>query len=164
MVRPLVVLGPAIAETHCDINRYAFDVVGELFFGERFGFMEDSHDYGGYVASCDAFLPILTAAGVSSPAVRNIILGSSLFSSAARGGLKGIDHIAASARGCVATRLSANASGKSKTGRTDLLHHLLEIARNKGEAVDFGKGEVEYEAYVAMYEAYLHPMQVWVLR
>jgi hypothetical protein len=41
---------------------------------------------------------------------------------------------------------------------------LLEIARNKGEAVDFGKGEVEYEAYVAMYEAYLHPMQVWVLR
>ena len=92
------------------------------------------------------------AAGVSSPIVRNIILGSSLFSSAARRGLKAVDHIAAAARGCVAERLSADISGNSKTGRTDLLHHLLEISKNKGGALDFGKGEVEYEAYVAMCE------------
>jgi hypothetical protein len=126
--------------------------------------MENSHDHEGYIASCDALLPFLTAAGVSSPAVRNIILGSSLFSSAARKGLKAVDHIAAAARGCVAERLSENDSGKSKTGRIDLLHHLLEIVENKGEALDFGKGEVEYEANVAMYETCLCPTPVLALR
>ena len=156
MVRPdVVVSSPTIAETYHDINRYAFDVVGELFFGAQFGFMENSHDHEGYIAACDALLPVLTAAGMSSPVVRNIILGSSLFSSAARKALKAVDHIAAAARGCVAKRLSADVDGKSKTGRTDLLHHLLKIATNKGEAVDFGRGEVEYEANVAMYETYL---------
>ena len=126
--------------------------------------MENSHDHGGYIAACDALLPVLTAAGVSSPAVRGFILGSSLFSSAARKGLKAVDHIAAAARGCVAKRLGADASGKSKTGRTDLLHHLLEIAENKGEAVDFGRGEVEYEANVAMYGAYFCPMRLRLFR
>jgi hypothetical protein len=145
-------------------RRYAFDVVGELFFGKQFGFMEYSHDYEGYIAACDALLPFLTAAGVSSPAVRTVILGSSLFSSTARKGLKAMDHIAAAARGCVATRLRENDSGKSKSGRTDLLHHLLEIANNKGEALDFGKGEVEYEANVAMYETWICPTSVSVLR
>jgi hypothetical protein len=116
--------------------------------------MENAHDHEGYIAACDALLPVLITAGMSSPVVRNVILGSSLFSSAARKGLKAVDHIAAAARGCVAKRLSADTSEKSKTGRTDLLHHLLEIAKNKGEAVDFGRGEVELEANVAMYEAY----------
>lgn len=114
--------------------------------------MENSHDHQGYIDSLDTLLPVLTTAGVSSPVIRNLILGSSMFSSAVRKGLKAVDHIAAAARGCVATRLSANAKDQSQSSRTDLLHHLLEIAKNKGEAVDFGKGEVEYEAYVAMYE------------
>jgi hypothetical protein len=133
--------------------RYAFDVIGELFFGQQFGFMEGSHDHQSYIASLDTLLPVLTAAGVSSPILRGLILGSSMFSSAVRRGLKAIDHIAAAARGCVAARSSIEAQSESLANRTDLLHHLLEIARNKGEAVDFGKGEVEYEAYVAMYES-----------
>ena len=114
--------------------------------------MENSHDHQSYIASLDTLLPVLAAAGTSSPVVRGLILGSSMFSSAVRRGLKAIDHIAAAARGCVAARSSADANNESQANRTDLLHHLLEIAKNKGQAVDFGKGEVEYEAYVAMYE------------
>jgi hypothetical protein len=72
--------------------------------------MENAHDYEGYIAACDALLPVLITAGMSSPVVRNVILGSSLFSSAARKGLKAVDHIAAAARGCVAKRLSADTS------------------------------------------------------
>jgi len=114
--------------------------------------MENSHDHESYIASLDTLLPVLTAAGVSSPVVRGLLLGSSMLSSGVRKGLKAIDHIAAAARGCVATRLSIDSRDESQANRTDLLQHLLEIAKNKGEAVDFGKGEVEYEAYVAMYE------------
>jgi len=114
--------------------------------------MENSHDHESYIASLDTLLPVLTAAGVSSPVVRGLLLGSSMLSSGVRKGLKAIDHIAAAARSCVATRLSVDSKDESQANRTDLLQHLLKIAKNKGEAVDFGKGEVEYEAYVAMYE------------
>jgi hypothetical protein len=113
--------------------------------------MENSHDHQSYIASLDTLLPVLASAGVSSPVVRGMVLESSMFSSAVRKGLNAIDHIAAAARDCVAARLTADdAKSQSPAARTDLLHHLLQIARNKGEAVDFGKGEVEYEAYVAM--------------
>jgi hypothetical protein len=131
--------------------RYAFDVIGELFFGQQFGFMENSHDHESYIASLDTLLPVLLAAGASSPFVRGLILGSSMFSSTVRKGLKALDHITAAARSCVATRLSAGATSQPEATRVDLLHHLLEIAKNKGEAVDFGKGEVELEAYIALY-------------
>ena len=63
-----------------------------------------------------------------------------------------IKHISAAARGGVAARANANIKSESHDDRTDLLHHLLKIVKDKGEAVDFGKGEVESEAYSAMYE------------
>lgn len=121
--------------------------------------MEGSCDQQSYIASLDTLLPVLTAAGVSSPVVRNLILVSSIFSSAARKALKAVDHLAAAARGSVAARLNADAKGWSRETRVDLLHHLLQIVRGKGEAVDFGKGEVEYEAYVAMYELVISQCQ-----
>lgn len=130
--------------------RYAFDIIGELFLGQQFGFMENSHDHRSYIASLDTLVPVLAAAGTASPLVCNLILGSSMFSSAARKALKAVDHITAAARGCVARRLGIGAKARSEATRTDLLHHLLEIAANKGEAVDFGNGEVELEAYVAL--------------
>jgi hypothetical protein len=113
--------------------------------------MENSHDHESYIASLDTVLPVLTAAGVSSPLLRGLILGSSIFSSTVRKGLKAVDHITAAARSYVAMRLEAGAGVQSEGIRVDILHHLLEIANKKGEAVDFGKGEVELEAYVALY-------------
>jgi hypothetical protein len=113
--------------------------------------MENSHDHESYIASLDTVLPVLTAAGVSSPLLRGLILGSSIFSSTVRKGLKAVDHITAAARSYVAMRLEAGAGVQPEGIRVDILHHLLEIANKKGEAVDFGKGEVELEAYVALY-------------
>ncbi|KAL3487019.1 cytochrome P450 [Aspergillus germanicus] len=37
--------------------QYTFDVVGELFFGQQFGFMRDEHDFGNYILSLDTLLP-----------------------------------------------------------------------------------------------------------
>jgi hypothetical protein len=113
--------------------------------------MENSHDHESYIASLDTVLPVLTAAGVSSPLLRGLILGSSIFSSTVRKGLKAVDHITAAARSYVAMRLEAGTGVQPEGIRVDILHHLLEIANKKGEAVDFGKGEVELEAYVALY-------------
>jgi hypothetical protein len=133
-------------------HRYAFDVVGELFFGQQFGFMQNPHDHESYIASLDNLLPVMMTASLVPPAFRGLVLGFSVFSSTVRKGYKAIKHISAAARGCVARRANANTKSESQGDRTDLLHHLLNIMKNKGEAVDFGKGEVESEAYSAMYE------------
>lgn len=133
-------------------HRYAFDVVGELFFGQQFGFMENSHDHESYVTSLDALLPGMMAVSLVPPAFRNLVLGSSIFNSTVRKGLKAVKHISAAARDCVAKRADADTKGEAQADRTDLLHHLLSIVKNKGDAVDFGTGDVESEAYSAMYE------------
>ena len=63
--------------------------------------------------------------------------------------LKALDHIAAAARSCVGARVRSD--GGEKTTRRDLLQQLLETTRTKGEKVNFGVPEVEYEAYVGLY-------------
>lgn len=101
----------------------------------------------------DALLPVLTVAAVSSPVTRFVILGSSMINSATRRALQAVDHIIAAARECVKKRKDNNSEDKGPVqgSRTDFLHHLLHIVSEKGEKVDFGMGEVENEAYVALF-------------
>lgn len=128
---------------------YAFDVVGELFFGQMFGFLENAHDHESYIESLDTLIPAITTAAVAPSYIRPIILTSAILNPAARRALKAIDHIAAAARICVAKRREKTV-GDDSSARHDLLHQLLGIVREKGEKVDFGVPEVEYEAYVAL--------------
>ncbi len=46
------------------LQMYAFDVVGELFFGHEFGFMENRHDHEDYIQSLDILLPAVVTASV----------------------------------------------------------------------------------------------------
>lgn len=79
-----------------------------------------------------------------------MIYGSAVLSPAARRAFKAIDHIADAARSCVADRLAYPATTEDGKPRRDLLQQLLGIIDTKGEKVDFGIQEVEYEAYVAL--------------
>jgi hypothetical protein len=94
----------------------------------------------------------MMTASLVPPTFRGLVLGTSVFSSTVRRGLVAIKHISAAARGSVAARANTDLKSESREDRTDLLHHLLKIVKDKGEALDFGKGEVESEAYSAMYE------------
>lgn len=114
--------------------------------------MEDSHDHKSYIASLEKLLPVMMTASLVPPTFRGLVLGTSVFSSTVRRGLVAIKHISAAARGSVAARANTDLKSESREDRTDLLHHLLKIVKDKGEALDFGKGEVESEAYSAMYE------------
>ena len=132
-----------------DRERYAFDVIGELYFGRMFGFMEHSRDHENYIRSLDTLMPVVCLSAIAPSYSRPLILASAVFSSSARQALRALDHIAAAARGCVAKRRASTAGGETST-RRDLLHQLLEITETKGEKVDFGVHEVEYEAYVGL--------------
>jgi hypothetical protein len=124
-------------------------VIGELYFGRMFGFMENAHDHGNYIASLDTLMPVVCLNGIAPAYTRPFILGSSIFSANVRRGLKAIDHIAAAAKRCVAQRIQSISSGNANL-RRDILHQLLEITQSKGKEVDFGVHEVEYEAYVGL--------------
>jgi hypothetical protein len=43
--------------------RYAFDVLGELFYGKMFGFMSEHTDIGNYMKAIDSLLPAFTIGG-----------------------------------------------------------------------------------------------------
>ncbi|KAK5044698.1 hypothetical protein LTR84_010590 [Exophiala bonariae] len=131
------------------LQMYAFDVIGELYFGKMFGFMEQRTDYESYIASLDMLVPLITLAAVAPSYTRPLILVSSIISPAIRKAMKAIDHIATAARSCVATRSMQLAAGESV--RRDLLSQLFDISHTKGEKVDFGLGEITYEAYVGLF-------------
>jgi hypothetical protein len=145
---PLTLKGAGL--TYLLSARYAFDVIGELYFGQMFGFMEHRTDHGSYIASLDTLLPVLTLTALAPSYVRPLVLGMAVLSPTVRNALKAVDHIANAARGCVTRRKQALSAGHQDI-RRDLLQQLFEIHQQKGEKVDFGEGEITYEAYVAMY-------------
>jgi len=46
-----------------NVDRYAFDVIGELFFGKKFGFLDERQDWGTYIKTLDILLPIFVMVG-----------------------------------------------------------------------------------------------------
>ncbi|KAI0547173.1 cytochrome P450 [Xylaria curta] len=128
---------------------YAYDVIGELFFGRSLGFIENRGDGGAFLASLEFMLPVLTTAAASSPLVRGLIMGLFTLSSTARKGLKGMNHVIETARTSVDNRVSSVAAS-GKHDRKDLLHNLLTIVHSKGDELDFGIEDVKNEAFAAL--------------
>lgn len=135
------------------MNRYAFDVIGELYFGRMFGFMQNRHDHGNYIEALDTLMPVVCGSAVAASYARPFMMALSLLVPGLRKSIKALDHIDVAARSCVATRFEGqySATGKIDSApRRDLLQQLLEIRETKGEKVDFTLGDVESEAYVGL--------------
>lgn len=128
--------------------RYSFDVIGEIFFGRMFGFMENSHDHGAFIASLDALMPVLCIAAVAPTYMRPLIMGSAIVVPAALKAVKAVDGIRKAAIEAVTQRQQEMKAGT--VHREDLLHQLFEIEREKGQKVNFTTNEVTLESWVAM--------------
>ncbi|RDL41768.1 uncharacterized protein BP5553_01747 [Venustampulla echinocandica] len=133
------------------LQMYAFDVIGELYFGRMFGFMEHRHDHESYIASLDALMPTLCIASVAPKFTRPVIFLSSVLIPSVKIALKALDHIAAAAKSCVTQRF-ADAEGSFDTvKRRDILQQLMDIRKEKGPKLDFGLSEIELESYSALF-------------
>lgn len=131
--------------------RYSFDVIGELFFGRMFGFMQESCDYESLIASLDSFLPVVSLLSVASRYYRPFVLITALFKSSKRKAVAVLSLFEKIARRMVAQRRETETNGgEGGTTRTDLLQQLLSIVTDKGEKVDFGVGDVAREAHIAL--------------
>lgn len=145
------------AESVIDLGRwlqmYAYDVIGELYFGNMFGFLEHSHDQGGWIASLDLLMPFICVSGVAPLVLRPLILASSVFIPAARKALKAFQDIGIATRKCVATRFDQDDITRSEAAtsrRTDIMQQLHDIHINEDSKIQLEIGDVEQEAYAAL--------------
>ncbi|KIV93696.1 hypothetical protein, variant [Exophiala mesophila] len=132
------------------LQMYAFDVIGELYFGEAFGFLQNSHDHGSWIHSLDLLMPFLCMTAVAPSYIRPFILASSLVVPGSLKALKAIETIGTSARACVLQRFKTQGAYE-KQPRADILEQLYSISVEKGDQVDFKLGDIQQEAYVALF-------------
>ncbi|KAI0403196.1 cytochrome P450 [Xylaria palmicola] len=128
---------------------YAFDVIGELYFGQMFGFMEKSHDHENWIQSLDQLMPFLCMTSVAPSCMRPLILSSALALPGSIRALKAVDTIGTAAREVVSKRLNVGANPEHER-RTDILQQLYDIYEEKGSKLDFSIGDIEQEAWVAL--------------
>ncbi|KAH7067852.1 cytochrome P450 [Paraphoma chrysanthemicola] len=131
------------------LQMYAFDVIGEIFFGGMFGFLEKSEDHGAFIASLDALMPVLCISAIAPTYLRPLIMSSAIVIPAAFKAVKAIDGIRKAALAAGGRRKKEIEDGVAH--RNDILQQLFGIVREKGEKVNFSSGEATLEAYVAMF-------------
>lgn len=119
------------------------DVIGELFFGRMFGFINERRDVGGYIGAVDIILPHAIRMGVLYNWMRPFQVLLLPFSASLRHGLKVFNSLAAESKRLVDERKG------NKSTRTDMLAKLLKVADEK--APDFDITDVYTESYTAIF-------------
>jgi hypothetical protein len=130
------------------IKRYAFDVIGEIFFGSMFGFLKNSMDHNAYIASLDACMPVLCISAIGPTYLRPLITASSILVPAVFKAVRAMDGIRKAAISATNNHIQDKEQGAAP--QKDILFQLLHIVREKGEKANFGTSEATLEAYTAM--------------
>jgi hypothetical protein len=123
-------------------------VIGEIFFGDMFGFLQDSEDHGAFIASLDALMPLLCMTAIAPSYVRPIIMTSAIVIPAALKAVKAVDGIREAAVAATSKRMRRIEEGAPV--RNDMLQQLFNIVQEKGEKLNFTSREATLEAYSAM--------------
>ncbi|KAH8591216.1 cytochrome P450 oxidoreductase [Bisporella sp. PMI_857] len=131
------------------LQMYAFDVIGELYFGNMFGFMKNRHDYGGFIESLDVLLPPLIVACVLPSYARFFLPIAGEVLPSARSALQCLQNIVTASENCVLAREQELRAGK--VARKDILAKLFDIRDKKGDEVDFTSRHLQQECYVAIF-------------
>lgn len=126
-------------------------MVGQLFFSRKFGFMENAHDYKGYIRALDLLVPIIAVACAMPVYMRPFLLISGALIPRMFKALRALKHLESASEACVAERLRHLNSETSGSGdRRDMLNCFLDIMNEKGREMDFGLTEVKMEVYGAL--------------
>ncbi|EED11838.1 cytochrome P450, putative [Talaromyces stipitatus ATCC 10500] len=124
------------------LHMFAYDTIGEIFFGHMFGFMEHRFDHGSYIESVKLLMPILCIAAVSPVYLRPIIFGFSFMVPAIRRAFQALDNINCAAENIVKTQLETE-----QTNNNGLLQKLFSLEKKKAINMD----HVKMEAWSALF-------------
>ncbi|KIW85494.1 hypothetical protein Z517_00885 [Fonsecaea pedrosoi CBS 271.37] len=142
------------------LQMYAFDVVGELFFGKMFGFMNEGHDHENWIASLDLLMPFLTITSVIPSYLRTLLAVSAFLFPKVRQAFHALNTLEAAAKRCVVERkellqnpdAAGAADDKGPGLRRDLLAQMFAIQQSKGADVNFSDKDMTKESYSAILE------------
>ncbi|KAL9087907.1 MAG: hypothetical protein Q9165_006469 [Trypethelium subeluteriae] len=127
--------------------RYTYDVIGELFFGKSYGFLEQEQDVGDLMATTGTVAPFEAMMGIGPSWFKPFMMWMLAVPSIARG-IKNMKRAKVEGQKKVADRISEVERGQHTRG--DMLGKLLSYVWEKGEKVDWTVQDVEQECFVAM--------------
>lgn len=129
--------------------RYVFDVLGELFYGKMFGFMNERTDVGNYMKAIDSLLPAFTIGGIlPSYLTKMYLVFTILVSSSVRGALGAVKHIENASEAAVERRKQEIV--ENKDDKRDMLRKMLEINADRGEKINFTYQHICVESHSSM--------------
>ncbi|PWY73041.1 putative cytochrome P450 [Aspergillus heteromorphus CBS 117.55] len=126
---------------------YAYDVIGEFYFGRMFGFLQEMRDHLGYMESTDTMIPVMAVAGVLPSYLRSAFMLSGLLFSSIRQAMVATMTLVKAADEAVEDRLQAEKRGEEQ--KPDVLTKIFNIYRLQGAKVDLRVEDVKVEAWVA---------------
>ncbi|KAL9017999.1 MAG: hypothetical protein Q9185_004668 [Variospora sp. 1 TL-2023] len=133
------------------VKRYAFDVLGELFYGKKFGFMHEGKDIGGYMKTIDSLLPAFTVGGtVPSYLTKLYFFSTVIVSPSVRGAVSAVGHIGDASEAAVQKR-RRDLTEEKKDGRHDLLRKMFDINAERGEKVNFTYDDIQVESHSSLF-------------
>ncbi|KIX93851.1 uncharacterized protein Z520_10476 [Fonsecaea multimorphosa CBS 102226] len=112
------------------IQWYTFDVIGELFFGERFGFLDGEHDYENTIQHLDSLFPAAAIGGVLPVYARRVLQLFGPLAPSIRAGITCFENIRKRAAAAVQGRLAEVEAG-NRGGRADMLDKLISLLQVK---------------------------------
>lgn len=135
---------------YADSQRYAFDVLGELSFGNDFGFMKEQKDVGNYMKAIHSICIKNTMAGTLPSYFSGLTFPTlSLFCASFRGTIEAIINLSVSSKKSMDKRMRE--IEENKDDRRHILRKLMEISAEKGEKVNFNAGHIYAESHSSLY-------------
>ena len=125
-------------------------MLGELFYGKMFGFMNERTDIGGYMKAIDSLLPAFTIGGtLPSYLTKPYFLSTVLLSPSVRGALGAVKHIETASENAVKRR-KQELDARRNEEKHDMLRKMLEINADRGEKINFTHQHITVESHSSM--------------
>jgi hypothetical protein len=127
--------------------RFTYDIIGELFFGNAYGFLDEERDIDNLMAAAAAVAPFEGMMGMAPAWFRPLMVWMLAIPNIAKG-VMNFQKVKVTGKKVVGDRLRAMQNQESL--RTDMLGKMLNIVWEKGEKYDWSVEDVQQECMVAM--------------
>jgi hypothetical protein len=128
------------------VRWYSFDVIGELFFSQHFGFLEKKADYNGWISAIDDLAIGLTLLAVAPSYARPVMWGLAACIPSVARSLSAFQMFESATEWWMTNKDTTAAVEERK----DMFAGIVKIMEEKGDKVDYGPIEVKAEIHTAL--------------
>jgi hypothetical protein len=130
------------------LEMYCYDNIGVVFFGQSFGFLKDSIDFGGYISAVHRSMPFLHILASAPAYIRPFLMICAIAIPSMLKAVLAVDGVRKTAE---RETYEAQARTEEATAkRVDMTSQMLGIVREKGEKNNFSVREIVSENWTAV--------------